>query len=1113
MKKIIFVISVLSIYFVFGQENVIKQIKAPEANTLSKFVNTPEGDYTGTTSFSIPLYEININGYTLPLSLKYHASGIQVDEISGKYGLGWVLDFGGISLSYQKYGKEDTNLWVPKIADLGSLNSVDSPMNKFAFYASTSLFPEDSQPDIFEYQIPNNSGKFSIYNKQIIKFPPSDIKLDQNFLNTAFSSLNGLKNLTPTITDTNGTVYTFGNPNISYADLSNSTTIAVGQMYSSLNWNINTIKTANAEINFLYESNNYNYLHNIRYSKDLTVELKQDPNYVGSSCYTSGSGTIEDKITNSVKDNLLKTIIFPEGKVEFIYNSKTSESRNDIPEHRFLKEINVYNRNNLIKNIKLNYSYFFTSAVNSGSSLTTEQKNTENRLRLDNVTDSMTGKYEIDYYLPAADEELPSRLASKDYWGFYNGQSPTNNNITQINYEGETYGVTNRQSNLYYTKFLSLKSLKYPTGGVHSIEYELNDYYVGGTVRVADSINSRTFSGDNIAAPGLFGSVEIDIDNVTSGKHTFAFGSSQTIPSNPDQIIQGENYMHYIMQLYDGNNQLIYTTSSAVESVANFQLAGGNYKLKIGKTAHYNDAPNHYYEFVLESRIPQYTMIKNNPSGGLRTSRYKITDNQVLKYDVSFDYNKPNTDKSSGISFSPLTTSLIMSNTPKMNNTADGSPPTPAYNESCEHYILTNDNNGLNLNVVGKGNVGYEYVTKKFHSVENSSGYSIAKKFYVDYDSSFNQVTNYGALGELVAPRFLSNKNGSVLKETYFNDSNDSIKIVKYEYGYDNHYNTMTPIQGLEQDYILSGSTYNRTSFKHKPGSMFIQNSTTYGAPYYNYSAYRYVVPSTWVRLLRRTTDEKLNGKFIHTVTDYNYNSDYQHLNHISEMTTAANETVNKTIISFATEKNNQLMISKNMIGIPLETEIKKDNKTLSKTETLYPTSQWEADAKTSGLVLPYQVNSTDLLSVVSAEATYDRYDAQGNILQYTTKGGVSTTIIWGYNNTQPIARVEGAKLSDISQSLIDAIVSASNTDAYAAPANDEIALLSTLNTFRTDASLAGYQITTYTYDPLIGVRSITPPSGIREVYIYDSAGRLKEVREQSQSGKLLKEYQYNYKH
>ncbi|MFY7844919.1 hypothetical protein [Chryseobacterium gambrini] len=64
----------------------------------------------------------------------------------------------------------------------------------------------------------------------------------------------------------------------------------------------------------------------------------------------------------------------------------------------------------------------------------------------------------------------------------------------------------------------------------------------------------------------------------------------------------------------------------------------------------------------------------------------------------------------------------------------------------------------------------------------------------------------------------------------------------------------------------------------------------------------------------------------------------------------------------------------------------------------------------------------------------------------------------------------------------------------------------------RTDSTFKDYQITTYSYDPLIGITSVTPPSGIRQVYIYDTTGKLKEIREMSKTGNLLKEFKYKYK-
>jgi hypothetical protein len=53
--------------------------------------------------------------------------------------------------------------------------------------------------------------------------------------------------------------------------------------------------------------------------------------------------------------------------------------------------------------------------------------------------------------------------------------------------------------------------------------------------------------------------------------------------------------------------------------------------------------------------------------------------------------------------------------------------------------------------------------------------------------------------------------------------------------------------------------------------------------------------------------------------------------------------------------------------------------------------------------------------------------------------------------------------------------------------------------------------ITTYAYDPLIDVLSITPPSGSGSIFIIRLKG-LKKSEKNSQVGNLLKEFKYNYK-
>ena len=202
------------------------------------------------------------------------------------------------------------------------------------------------------------------------------------------------------------------------------------------------------------------------------------------------------------------------------------------------------------------------------------------------------------------------------------------------------------------------------------------------------------------------------------------------------------------------------------------------------------------------------------------------------------------------------------------------------------------------------------------------------------------------------------------------------------------------------------------------------------------------------------------------------------------------------------------------MLGIPLEIKSQQtvDNitKVTSRDETVYPTGL--PHAITGNLALPLSEYSYDTLSptVSSKDVTYEKYDENGNILQYREKDGTPVSIVWGYNKTQPIAKIVGALYSQV-EGMISTIVAKSNEDA--ADPTKEAELLQALDAFQ-PVGLT----TKYTYDPLIGVTTITPPSGIRELYVYDTANRLKQVqvRERDNAGtysfKVVKEFKYNYK-
>lgn len=207
-----------------------------------------------------------------------------------------------------------------------------------------------------------------------------------------------------------------------------------------------------------------------------------------------------------------------------------------------------------------------------------------------------------------------------------------------------------------------------------------------------------------------------------------------------------------------------------------------------------------------------------------------------------------------------------------------------------------------------------------------------------------------------------------------------------------------------------------------------------------------------------------------------------------------------------------------NIISTPVIT-INKTNSNYSLNENLFhnnPTIYGRKIRQSSLDTILDFVNFKNPSTNSSILIMYDKYDNRGNLTQETTKDGVPSTTIWGYHQTIPIATIKGATYSDIMQVFglnfndsssylqLD-IVKKSNGDIDDASEN---LLIKDLDAFRT--TLSAFEVFTYTYDPLIGVTSITPPSGIREIYKYDSSNRLQSVVDVNSN--ILKEYKYNYK-
>ncbi|ANF49244.1 hypothetical protein A0O34_01125 [Chryseobacterium glaciei] len=284
--------------------------------------------------------------------------------------------------------------------------------------------------------------------------------------------------------------------------------------------------------------------------------------------------------------------------------------------------------------------------------------------------------------------------------------------------------------------------------------------------------------------------------------------------------------------------------------------------------------------------------------------------------------------------------------------------------------------------------------------------------------------------------------------------------------------------------------------------SVFDYTIQDFDGPEYSLPGGSFRVKTVWAKEEKVTSRNYLDSGVAETKKEVvkNSNNYGTHLERI----TSFDGTIQETTYQYALDKNNQKLITANIIGIPLETTsiVKKNisdaGKLVSRAETKY---------ENTANKFPSSAISYDTQNTISEEVTFNRYDSKGNLEQYTTKEGIPVSVVWGYNKTQPIVKIEGATYDQISSYLSD-IVSKSDADV---DAGSEQALQNALDLFRNNTNLGNYQITTYVYDPLIGMKSMTPPSGIRELYKYDNANRLDQIVDEN--GKVLKKYKYNYKH
>lgn len=1108
-----------------GESSTLPNIvpPSPTAYALGNYGNVPVGLFTGSPNISVPLFTYNTKNISVPLNLFYGSNGIKVDEVSTNVGLGWSLNFGGVISIMVRDKPDGTSVPLIYPEDLSGGHSNPTAIQFFHDLGNRDGIASntDAETDIYSFNFNGISGKFFFdkYNQPHL-YDQQDIKIEK---------ANGF-----ILTLANGVKYYF-------SDFESTKLMRQGMMpaqsfYKGTAIYLSKIVHPNGdEVYFTYEDVQMDYVNS--QSQKLIMTL----GYPGmqESCGTSGfamAPTMEDPLPSDnnffLKTKRIKTIKSNnslDGSILFTYSGDSNNI--DVANNYKIQDISQLDQHgNIMEKISFNY----LNTIYKRNFLTSVVFKDPNK------------SYLFDYESPTG---VPERLSfSQDHWGYFNGKTNFNlisKNIHDYNLSDFEYGGADREPDPAYSKKGMLKKITYPTKGYTELEYEGNTYW--GEKTVYPPVTDRQMIVRNpitgIKKDSMSFTSPID-QRITISGSCFYYNPQNPNsdpthdPSGDVELITDDTDIHfYQWNSYSGELQVplgdlgnitapFYSDENKVYRF--YAKAGKTYKLIFSATRNTSFISNISYY----ATAPQ-VFDTNLDTGGVRIKSTKDYDSPgtTPKYKRYYYANKDDIGHSSGhAGLNPYYIDIT-----KAQTKCPSDPQFPLQCSVAENtFVNVTSSSFIPMFDTGTNTCLYRYVTVS-NGGDNFEKGGESKEFYISRDTPGNTIwgqnninsvpwSNRGwkngleykmqllkkntnsAVPELIQEKINTYEidNASLVERKNFSArKNFSIECPTM---YVNYYYTCTAADITTPNHPCS---YNGNTVGSVIQEPIIDNLDIM---MYENLSYRHYLKS-------QTTTDYINGNPVETKTEYFYNnpSHYQLTNQKTIFPdTTSQETEYKYASDFAsTDAVASNMVTDNMIGIPLQTEIKENGTPISKTKTAYG-----KDATTNNLILPISVSSLDLKTNIMEKAiTYNQYDNKGNIQQYTLNpdangNGIPVTIIWGYNQTRPIAKIEGIGYNALmAVSGISALITDLQTKS-AADIDDgtELTLLTALDNFRKNTNLSGYQITTYTYNPLIGVTSITPPSGIREVYIYDNANRLQEVREQNTTGNLLKEYQYHYK-
>ena len=1149
---------------------------SPTVANLMKFEEVPVNNYTGIPDISIPIYSTTgIGGYPINVSLSYHPSGVVVDNIASWVGNGWSLNAGG-AISRTVYDKPDEQLQYGLFYN-GLLNTgfnflhTDNTALIYDIYANNRY---DTEADLFQFNFMGMSGRFYFQgtsNSVVVVSANREYKI-KAIMDTSpgNSEIIGF-----TIIDDKGYKYMFMSSETTTKTpifhIISSVNLLPSTVFSSA-WNLSEIRTPNNE---LICSFNYTQVKEIYAGRRVYVRNKNRTPEAMYSTLNIVKGLLpEISFSSSNTQVLTKKLtsidVVNKGRIIFSKNNGREDLIDDVNvmTGSYLSKIEVENEHS--QNI-VSYDLLH-SFEGVGNRLVLNELRQNNRgesdyfaykFKYNNIENlPEIGSSNVDYwgyyngvsnnnliFPPSVDEGIlfgadRSTNSSKVTTGVLEEIEYPTGGVKKFVFEPHTYSYIGNQLQ---------DSLDIPENRVSksaSLTESMNYSSVGSVQKfiyieksqIVD-VNLKVLSYSSLDAINMFRTRITPVVLNQLGEDYISQNTSNLnlIPN----ISHFETFQDptrdrpksfFIDECLPENSNLPGEHNvTSLEISDHMVLNEGWYKVEFESTDCFG-AGSVEMEFDLSYYNMNYVR-KYVTGGGLRIQKVKFKEeNNVLKekeyrYQL-FDDNS--LSSGSLISFPFFRYSITKGAIYQWSATG-------GYHNINFTYDVTTDYNNLNVQKT-QGDIGYKNVEViEIKESEESLILTPISPPQILLPESENGSQRFTYTSPIDYPEIIGNgmpinsypfisslnlgyKRGLLLKTEIYSSDLKKLQVEERNYNFDE--------QVIKTGYKVYNNQHVGCGYPLVyPGyQSFIDNEGCYGINVYGSSnSLIRVLPvemaSGWAKLNSITSETffhdpvSLDINSITTEKSYTYGASHKQLVRTGTTTSKGENFQTKT--KYPEDILNpseavQKMVELHMLAEPIEISsnkvisINSPNSVgdISKSETEF----YNFD---NDFVLPKNILTSKGGNSLEDRITFHDYDAFGNPLEVSKTDGARIIYVWGYNDTQPIAKIENASYDGMSPELLSVIdiakTASNNDDDHCREVGcKEENLRNALENLRSHSDLSGSMVTTYTYDPLIGVTSITDARGQTIYYDYDGFNRLKQVKDQD--GNILSKNDYNYK-